>query len=276
MIVRHSSRWLRLIDQASGVWLAFVGLSLTVIFAMAYWILTKNLPDHGIRGPDSETEFDIFAALYFSVVTETTLGYGDFRPVGISRLLVACHVLLGLAFAGIVVAKITSIPGRSLRLLSYSAGGDWVEVCVIPGSMAVILTHATIYYDGETVRYDGENFDIAGEPKGFFQSRLSESDDQLCRFRYSNMESTGDYFTNGVADLLFRGADKDGRWHRYHATAHDFGTKQAIVYEGSRLRDEEVSILRGTDFAARAGFIKEYITSHTNRVVLTSKLDQDA
>ena len=51
--------------------------------------------------------------LYFSVVTVSSLGYGDLSPIGISKLLACCEVLFGLAFMGIVIAKVTS------RRLSY-------------------------------------------------------------------------------------------------------------------------------------------------------------
>jgi hypothetical protein len=110
-----ASRWLRLVDRASGTSLSLVGIGVTVSFALVYWVLTANLPDHGIKGPDGD-EFDMIAALYFSVVTETTLGYGDLRPAGASRVIVCLHVLIGLAFAGVVVAKITSAQGTSARL----------------------------------------------------------------------------------------------------------------------------------------------------------------
>jgi hypothetical protein len=46
--------------------------------------------------------------LYFSVVTFSSLGYGDLRPVGVSRLLASTEVFIGLAFLGTAIAKLSS------------------------------------------------------------------------------------------------------------------------------------------------------------------------
>ncbi len=47
-------------------------------------------------------------ALYFSVVTFTSLGYGDVIPVGASRLVACAEVILGLTLFGLAVAKASS------------------------------------------------------------------------------------------------------------------------------------------------------------------------
>ena len=51
--------------------------------------------------------------VFFSIVTVTSLGYGDLYPVGFSRVIAGAEVLFGLAFMGIMIAKVTS------RRLSY-------------------------------------------------------------------------------------------------------------------------------------------------------------
>lgn len=51
--------------------------------------------------------------VYFSIVTVASLGYGDMYPVGFSRVIAGAEVLFGLAFMGIMIAKVTS------RRLSY-------------------------------------------------------------------------------------------------------------------------------------------------------------
>jgi|ERR1700712_2047031 Ion channel len=260
-MISQTSRWLRLVDQASGPWLAAVGVGITFLFAVTYWILTEHLPEHGIIGPEGESKFDFLAALYFSVITETTTGYGDFRPVGASRALVCVHIFIGLAFAGVVVAKITSAQGRMVRLVSYKASGVWMEVCTMPITNETLFTHVIIFYDGDVLRYDGENFDGAGKPKGFFHSKLIDGEGELYRFSYTNKDSTGSDFKDGIANLLFQGQDEAGRWNRYQGTAHDFGIKQSVVYEGIRASEEETNILAGSDFAARTRLIRRYLAS---------------
>ena len=51
--------------------------------------------------------------VFFSIVTITSLGYGDLYPIGFSRVIAGAEVLFGLTFMGIMVAKVTS------RRLSY-------------------------------------------------------------------------------------------------------------------------------------------------------------
>lgn len=52
-------------------------------------------------------------ALYFSVVTWTTLGYGDFTPTQESRGWAATEAFLGYIFMGILVALVLHFLGNS-------------------------------------------------------------------------------------------------------------------------------------------------------------------
>jgi Ion channel len=72
-----------------------------------YYVLTPY--GHGV-GKDSMpfTEMTFPLGIYFSVVTISSLGYGDMHPLGFSRILACVEVLFGLAFMGIVIAKLTS------------------------------------------------------------------------------------------------------------------------------------------------------------------------
>ena len=49
-----------------------------------------------------------WTSLYFSVVTISTLGYGDIIPRGFSKVLACLEVIFGLTMMGIIVAKLTS------------------------------------------------------------------------------------------------------------------------------------------------------------------------
>ena len=54
-----------------------------------------------------------FESLYFSVITLTTVGYGDFAPVtGLGRAFTVGYVLLGL---GVIVALVTQIAQHAAR-----------------------------------------------------------------------------------------------------------------------------------------------------------------
>jgi hypothetical protein len=49
---------------------------------------------------------------YFSVVTWTTLGYGDFQPLPDFRLLAAFQALVGYVFLGVIVGLIMMLVAR--------------------------------------------------------------------------------------------------------------------------------------------------------------------
>ena len=72
-----------------------------------YSFLTTH--GHGVNA----SPLGFLDGVYFSVVTVTSLGYGDLYPVGFSRVIAGAEVLFGLAFMGIMIAKVTS------RRLSY-------------------------------------------------------------------------------------------------------------------------------------------------------------
>lgn len=67
-------------------------------FARAYSVT-------GLHDGDREAH-DLPTALYFSVVTITTVGYGDVQAVGIARVLAACEAIMGTLFLGMLVAML--------------------------------------------------------------------------------------------------------------------------------------------------------------------------
>ena len=82
-------------------------LLVVMLFAGLYTWLTPL--DNGVKaGAGIPTDFNFFNAVYFSIVTISSLGYGDLRPVGISRILVSVEVILGLSSIGVMIAALTS------------------------------------------------------------------------------------------------------------------------------------------------------------------------
>jgi len=93
---------------------AYVVAIAVVIFGcgILYTLLTPY--SQGIAKGDEPLEScTYFEGVYFSVVTLSSLGYGELHPIGASRAIACIEVLFGLAWLGIVIAKITS------RRLSY-------------------------------------------------------------------------------------------------------------------------------------------------------------
>jgi hypothetical protein len=264
MIQIRPSRLAALIDRLKGRYLVLAAIVITVLFAAAYWRLSRSPASNGLIGPESGADISFADSLYFSIVTEATLGYGDFRPVGLSRFLACSQVFLGLLVAGIAIAKINSLPGRELRLASRNATGDWIEVNKVDGN--VFLTFARISFDGSLVRYDGENFGSEGDPFGFFKSEMIEINDTVLRFRYSNRDSDTQFFDEGVCNMHFVGDGGAARWMRYHGTAHDFGRLKKINYEGVRASDEECKIIHGSDVSAKKQLVRQHLSKCSGTV----------
>ena len=185
----------------SGPYLALATMATTVGFGIGYWILSAIAPGHGLVGPDGAAGISLLDGLYFSVVTEAILGYGDMRPIGVSRALACAEVVLGLVAAGVAVAKITSTTGRELRRTTQNATGDWVELNKMPDGQT-ILTLALVGSNGSTLSYEGENCDRNADPVGFFTGELIDMNETMLRFRYSNRASSTAFFDEGVASLL--------------------------------------------------------------------------
>lgn len=64
-------------------------------------------------------------ALYFSGITQLTIGYGDIQPLGPWKLLTITQGAIGFLFAVVVIARVVTIlPPMSERLGSPSSGCD--------------------------------------------------------------------------------------------------------------------------------------------------------
>ena len=114
-------RILRLINEISLGWMFAALIAAIFGFAVLYMVFgAVGVGDIeytvGTHGP-----ITFWDSLYFSVVSLTSLGFGDIRPLGWSRLLVAFEVIVGLSFFGLMVAKISSVKqDYILRRMYYS------------------------------------------------------------------------------------------------------------------------------------------------------------
>ena len=82
-------------------------LLVIVIFAGLYVWLTPQ--GSGVKaGDEIPQDFNFYSGLYFSIVTISSLGYGDLRPVGISKVLASVEVILGISSIGVMIAALTS------------------------------------------------------------------------------------------------------------------------------------------------------------------------
>jgi len=84
-------------------------------FAFIYW-LAGHFEGHAVVDDDEVANF--YELLYFSIVSITTLGYGDFTPTGISRLFASLQAIFGIIFIGYSIAQVLSL--KQTKLVEYS------------------------------------------------------------------------------------------------------------------------------------------------------------
>ncbi|MCK2149609.1 potassium channel family protein [Marinobacter alexandrii] len=101
------NKFLFRVEQASFKMLFTVFALVAILFAYIY----SNFPSEYGKlnfSYDSAAEINFWDCLYFSVVTISSLGFGDYYPLGWLRVFVGLEVVLGLIFLGILVAKLAS------------------------------------------------------------------------------------------------------------------------------------------------------------------------
>ena len=82
-------------------------LAVVLVCGWLYSLLTVY--GHGVNA----SALSFLEGVFFSIVTVSSLGYGDIYPVGFSRVIAGAEVLFGLVLMGIMIAKVSS------RRLSY-------------------------------------------------------------------------------------------------------------------------------------------------------------
>jgi len=72
------------------------GVSNIVLFAIIYVYFGISQGELVVKG-------DFIVSLYFSIVTWTTLGYGDFSPIPVLRLVAAVEALVGYIYMALLI-----------------------------------------------------------------------------------------------------------------------------------------------------------------------------
>ena len=83
--------------------LLLLGNAELVIFNFAQWYLHYGLNDSG------KVVYNMKSALYFSVITFTTVGYGDVVPTVDSRLIAGIEAFTGYCIMALIVASIVVV-----------------------------------------------------------------------------------------------------------------------------------------------------------------------
>lgn len=89
-------------------------LELLVCFGLLYSTLQGSLI--GSTG--------VMDDLYFSVVTQLTIGYGDIRPVGWARFVSVAQGLIAVAFTILILGRIVSVLPKISTVMKHSVEGE--------------------------------------------------------------------------------------------------------------------------------------------------------
>lgn len=96
--------WLKYVSRRAifvTIFLMLVSVCFIHSFAVVYALL--GICADNCSSADPTISNDLYSSVYFSVVSWTTLGYGDFQPLGWVRLIASMEALFGYIFMGIVV-----------------------------------------------------------------------------------------------------------------------------------------------------------------------------
>lgn len=112
-MLSSSSRKKALLTMAltTVAFLAIIGFA--GAYSLISWLLGYS---HSVVEGNRVAEFP--ELLYFSTVTITTLGYGDYLPLGYSKILAAIEALFGIVFIGYSISQVLSL--RQSELVEYS------------------------------------------------------------------------------------------------------------------------------------------------------------
>lgn len=103
------------VDKMSYLTIAVLIVILLLLSSFYFWYF--NPYDQGTNCK----ELSSLNALYFSIVTFATLGYGDISPIGFGRVVASIEVLSGLFLSAIFIGKIASERQYAMLRLIYTS-----------------------------------------------------------------------------------------------------------------------------------------------------------
>lgn len=97
------------LTNASSVTLLWSWVGIAVGCGGLYFLLTQYAPAHGLHLANAASPFVLlYDSIYFSIVTMTTIGYGDITPSGFSRAIVAVQGVSGYFLLALIVTKLVA------------------------------------------------------------------------------------------------------------------------------------------------------------------------
>lgn len=104
----------RFVERASYTDLLTLGILINTLSSIYFWLMPAK---HSLN----KNDLCLFDAAYFSIVTFTSLGYGDLTPQGFGRFIATTVVILGLVFIALLVGKFASERQQTILLLIHTS-----------------------------------------------------------------------------------------------------------------------------------------------------------
>ncbi len=109
------------LEKITGTQFVVLYLAVIFTFGLVYFLLGNGnngiVPSYDPQFCSESKSANILECMYFSVITMTSLGYGDYRPIGISRFFTIIQAIIGVGMLGVLIAKLLSV--RQNNMLSY-------------------------------------------------------------------------------------------------------------------------------------------------------------
>ena len=232
-----------LLDRVPFWLIAAINFGANFLFAALYGVLDTHCPGHGLAQLHPGEVVHWYDYLYFSFVTQATVGYGDYVPLGYSRLVACVQAAVGIVSVGLLVAKITTASISRYNLLRKEACDDWVDIVrQRDGRIEVGILHLE-WRDGG-LEFTGHNYSPEGVLVDSFHSHLLEDEwPRSLIFRYTSHDTGVDYAEGYLT--LWMHAPRGGRPTAFSATVRDNIKPDAKpVIRGWRIEPEERELLK--------------------------------
>jgi hypothetical protein len=107
------------ISDLSGLAIVVIIVLVVIACGATYRVLSPY--GHGIVATFDKRPPSFLDCLYFSAITISTLGYGDFRPIGSGRVVAIAEVMFGLGAVAVGIGKFASAHESILLRLLYTS-----------------------------------------------------------------------------------------------------------------------------------------------------------
>jgi hypothetical protein len=240
-----------LVAQAAGCVLAAWAVLVAVI-ALGLYAFGGIAGGRIISPTTPELPVALKEYAYFAIVTTTTLGYGDYVPLGWFRIVASIDAIMGIVMAGVLVARITSVLVDPLSILQGAAGPwfDHVRIRRENGTTDEFVTLFEIEKQGGIWMCSGTNFNLSGTYRHRFNAHIIGVERGTLYIPYNNDVTSTDDYTSGIWVIVLSGS-ADSPWLSSYTHDLKFGCRDDSI--GIKLnRRHDRKILEGLQAEAGA------------------------